>query len=531
MNPAFDPVLILHHAIPEPGTGPSAESDAGVMDQVNSVAAALRDLGVAVRVASVESLGALPAILASAPELIIVNLVENFPGRPADAMQVPTVCEAFGRQCTGNGSASQILALDKWRTKVILQAAGLPVPEGMIVPLPAGATRRPSQDPTGLHLPPSPWIVKPLFADASEGIYPSSVVKNDPRALRRAVARVHREFGHPALVETFFGTREINAALLQKGERIIALPLSEIVFRDFGANRPRIVDYAAKWHPDSFEYRNTVRVVPAPIPPSLAKRLRDAARAAWETMGCRDYARVDFRLDGDGRFAILEVNPNPDIAPDSGFEAALKAAAIPYRDFVATICSNAARRLAAAPGSPSTRRRSEKRKATRQATGRPRSTIRYSEASDRDAILRFMRGTGFFHEGEIEIAREVLDEALAKGPDGHYQSFTLLEGATPCGWICFGPTPCTIGTFDVYWIGVGAGCQGRGYGRALLEHAERLIRQRAGRQIIIETSGRPQYETTRGFYLKTGYREAARIPDFYGPGDARVIYAKPLDQP
>jgi len=533
-----EPVLILHHAIPAPGSCPNAESDAGVLDEVRLVATALKELGMPARIATVDSLTALPAILRAAPERIIVNLVENFQGRPADAMQVPTVCEAFGKECTGNESSHQTLALDKWRTKAVLQAAGLPVPAGVTCPVGKRATP---------PFPP-PWIVKPLFADASEGIHPDSVVKGRADVLNRAVARVHKDFKHPALVEQFFGTREINAALFQRGTRIVALPLSEIEFRGYGAHRPHIVDYAAKWHADSFEYKNTVRVVPAKLPDSIASRLRQAALAAWHTLGCRDYARVDFRLDDAGNFVILEINPNPDISPDSGFEAALKAAGIPYREFVKAICENATSRLGAkspvltgvSPVAVKKARESagdggyynKERKgsgAGKQKLKQP--LIRHSEAGDRASILEFMKGTSFFHDGEIEVASEVLDEALAKGPSGHYQSFTLLDGIVPRGWVCYGPTPCTIGTFDVYWIGVDSRSQGRGYGRALLEHVEERVRKLKGRQIIIETSGRPLYESTRGFYLKTGYLEVARIPEFYGPGDDRVIYSKMLAMP
>lgn len=524
MKSLREPVLILHHAIPAPGSCHNAESDAGVMDEVKIVSETFQMLKIPFRVAAVESLAGLPGVLQPAPERIIVNLVENFPGRPADAMQVPTVCEAFGKECTGNESACQTLSLDKWRTKAVLQAAGLPVPAGMIIPV--GKTA----------LPPfaAPWIVKPLFADASEGIHPASVVQGGTKALQTAVRRIHKDFNHPALVEAFFGTREINVALFQRGSRVVVLPVAEIEFRGYGTDRPRIIDYAAKWHTDSFEYRNTVRVVPARLGKALAARISAAALAAWQALGCRDYARVDFRLDEAGQFVILEVNPNPDISPDSGFEAALKAARIPYHEFVTAICGNASQRLRhKAAGSGDSPARSRAAKARTKGGGpdtgkRAAPCIRPTEAGDRAGILEFMRGTGFFHEGEIEVAREVLDEAIAKGPAGHYQSFTLLDSNTPCGWICYGPTPCTTGTYDVYWIGVSAACQGRGYGRALLEHVEALIREKQGRLVIIETSGRPLYDATRGFYLKTGYRECARVAEFYAPGDDRVIYSKPL---
>lgn len=520
MKSIGEPVLILHHAVPAPGTSlTSAESDAGVMEEVGAVAHALAKLGIPHRVAPVANLSALPAVLRDATEPLVFNLVENFPGSTVDAMQVPVICEAFGKGCTGNDSAGQVLALDKWRTKAILGAAGLPVPAGVTIP----PGRKPGNP---ANLPPPPWIVKPLYADASEGIHADSVIPKGSAALARAVARVHRDFNHPALVEQYFGTREINVSVLQRGQRIEVLPPAEIEFRGFGKERPRIVDYAAKWHTESFEYKNTVRVIPAKLGKRVLAGLQEATLAAWHAVGCRDYARVDFRLDDKGNFAILEVNPNPDISPDSGFAAALKVAGIPYREFVRAICGNArARRTIISPAAPTVARPV---KTGHTAPSKESPLIRHTQASDRTGILAFMRNTGFFHDNEHETAAEVLDEAIAKGPSGHYQSFTLVADGKPAGWICWGPTPCTAGTFDVYWIGVDALCQGRGYGRALLDHAERLIHARNGRLIVIETSGRPLYDATRGFYLKTGYAEAARIQDFYGLGDARVIYTKPL---
>jgi D-alanine-D-alanine ligase len=514
MSAVPGPILILHHTAPAAGSGPHVESDAGVMDEVAAVAQALDTLGVAYRIASVGSLAALPPLLAGSPEPIVFNLVENFPGCPADAPQVPILCEAAGKACTGNDSVCQTLALDKWRTKAILSAAGLPVP--------AGLTVHPGGTLVASRLPPPPWIVKPLLTDASEGIHARSVVTT-PRALRMAIRDVHRHFHHPALIEQYFGSREFNIGIFAQGSRLVTLPEAEIEFRNFSPDRPRILDYASKWRPDSFEYQNTVRVIPAKIPPRLATRLRTAALAAWQVSGCQDYARIDFRMDAEGRIAILEVNPNPDISPEGGFAAGLKAAGIPYRQFVKTLIRNASGRLRR-PLPPPPR---EARKGTRK-PAKAAVTLRQTRPEDRDEILAFMRGTGFFHEGELEVAREVLDEAIAKGPSGHYQSFTLLSGGLPKGWVCHGPTPCTAGTYDIYWIGVSADSQGFGYGRLLLEEAERQIRERGGRLAILETSGRPHYEATRGFYLKLGYREMARVPHFYAPGDDRVIYGKSL---
>jgi ribosomal protein S18 acetylase RimI-like enzyme len=155
-------------------------------------------------------------------------------------------------------------------------------------------------------------------------------------------------------------------------------------------------------------------------------------------------------------------------------------------------------------------------------------SIRCSSKEDRDAILAFLAETGFFRDDELLVAAEVLDEALAKGPAGHYQSCTAELAGRPVGWVCFGPTPCTLGTFDIYWIVVDRACQHRGIGAALMRHAEKLIVERGGRLAVVETSSREIYDPTRGFYRKMGYPEAARLKDFYAPGDDKVVYIKRL---
>lgn len=268
-------VLIVHHALP-PSPG-STESDAGVMAEVQAVAGALGRMAIPSRAAPVATLNDLIPVLQTSPEKLVFNLVENLLPVPADAMLVPSVCRAYGKAVTGNDTPCQTLCQDKWRTKAVLAAAGLPVPAGTLL--------RPGERPRRASLPRGPLIVKPLFADASEGIDARSVVPGFGPALSRAVTRVHRQFRQPALVEQFFGTREINVSLLEIGGDLRVLPPAEIEFRGFGGRRPRIVDYKAKWAPDSFEYRNTVRVNPAPVPARLARRLADLAREAWAVTG------------------------------------------------------------------------------------------------------------------------------------------------------------------------------------------------------------------------------------------------------
>lgn len=96
------------------------------------------------------------------------------------------------------------------------------------------------------------------------------------------------------------------------------------------------------------------------------------------------------------------------------------------------------------------------------------------------------------------------------------------------GYACWGATPCTLGTFDLYWIAADPACHGKGAGHALLLRAEEDMRRRGGRLCIIETSSLPQYEPARRFYLRHGYKVAAEIQDFYAPGDHRLIFTRAL---
>ena len=526
MKPDRPRVLILHHSPPQdPATGkpqPWRESDAGVLDEVKAVAAALDALGLAHRTAAVARLSDVPPVLAAAPEEVVFNLVESLAGAPADANFIPALCRAFAKVSTGGDTPCLVLAQDKWQTKAALFAAGLLCPSGKLVPVGKG--------------PPPLWrsldgflIVKPLAADASEGIDAGSVVKRGA-ALRKALRRVHEEMGQAAIVEDFIEGREFNLSLIERRGAVEVLPIAETDFSAFPPDQPRIVGYAAKWLPESFEYKNTPRIIPARLRPQQEKVLWDLAMEAWRALGCRDYARVDVRVDRDGGPFILEVNPNPDLSPGDGFPAALAAAGIRFEEFVEIVIENACRRKEEGQACAS-RREIEAPPAPRQRkdrTGPPAVTIRYSEPRDREAILGLLAETGFFRPDELAVAQEVLDDALAKGPGGHYQSFVAQEGGQVVGWVSFGPTPCTVGTFDIYWIGVSPRRQGRGIGAALMEYAEARIAERGGRLAVVETSGRAVYDPTRRFYYRLGYREAGRIRDFYAPGDDKVVYTKCL---
>jgi len=496
---------------PEPGH----ESEVGVLAEVAAVSQALGKLNIQCRTAGIRTLRDLPELLMKAPETLVFNLVEGFQVRPEEASLVPAVCQAFAKGCTGGNTPALTMALNKWQAKGILTQAGLPCPAGTVV--------LPGQPVLRAAVPAGRVIVKPTASDASEGIDEHCVLDGaDLPRIEEAVQRLHRQFGQPVLIEPFVGHRELNVSILQRGEDLQVLPLAEIDFSAFQVEKPRIVGYRAKWIAESFEYNNTPRIIPAPLPDEQAEKVREYARRAWQALGCHDCVRVDFRLTEEGEPIILEVNPNPDVSPGAGFAAALEAAQIPYEDFVAAVLSNALDRLHGLKVTPTV------------SAAKPRSltdgsvTFRFTTGADRDPILELLKETNFFRPDEIEVAAQVLDEAIATGPTGHYQSFTAeLDGKT-AGWVCYGPTPCCLGTFDVYWLGVSPRCQGLGLGRALMEFAESGIRGGGGRLVIVETAGRAIYDSTRAFYQRIGYFEAARLAEFYASGDDKIVYMKKL---
>jgi ribosomal protein S18 acetylase RimI-like enzyme len=149
---------------------------------------------------------------------------------------------------------------------------------------------------------------------------------------------------------------------------------------------------------------------------------------------------------------------------------------------------------------------------------------------DEAAVRRIVASTGFFHAGEIEIAAELVRERILRGLASGYR-FLFAESVAAgnvVAYSCFGEIPCSVGSYDLYWIAVDAVAQRHGFGRRLLAATEDVVRGLGGRRLYIETSGRGLYRPTRAFYERCGYRLEAELADFYSPGDAKLIYVKAL---
>ena len=154
-----------------------------------------------------------------------------------------------------------------------------------------------------------------------------------------------------------------------------------------------------------------------------------------------------------------------------------------------------------------------------------RDQVRETDPAD---VRRIVESTGFFHAAEIEIAEELVQERLAKGlASGYYFVFAEADNRL-LGYACFGPIPCTINRYDVYWIAIRNDLRGLGLGKELMARVEKQIKALAGERVYVETSGRDLYKPTHIFYKNCDYGQEAVIKDFYSPGDDKILFLKIL---
>jgi ribosomal protein S18 acetylase RimI-like enzyme len=150
--------------------------------------------------------------------------------------------------------------------------------------------------------------------------------------------------------------------------------------------------------------------------------------------------------------------------------------------------------------------------------------IRAAAAGDRDALAAAIASDATFKPDEVAVALELVDAGLDGSTD--YQLLVAEVDGAVRGYVCFGPTPMTARTYDLYWIVVHADARGRGVAGALIRAMEALLVSRGGANIRVETSETEGYGAARALYARAGYPEAARMADFYSPGDALIVYYK-----
>lgn len=259
---------------------------------------------------------------------VILNFVEAVEGISDYESYVAGIYDLMEYSYTGSGPLSLSNSLNKSRAKNIFQSFGIRTPDFITV---GNETADDILKDFQLDF---PVILKLNSEDASIGISENSVVYNKD-SLKKHLNYLFDTYSQDIIIEEYISGRELNVSIL--GSNV--LPFSEISFDNIDKDLPEIVTYEAKWSPESSYYKGTSPICPAEISESLAKRISGMAVNASNSLGCRDYVRVDFRISNSNVPYVIEVNPNPDISLDSGFVRSAASAGISYGSLLKEIVS------------------------------------------------------------------------------------------------------------------------------------------------------------------------------------------------
>jgi D-alanine-D-alanine ligase len=280
-------------------------------------------------VIDLEANAELPSVLASTPVDIVFNIAEGFKGRNRES-QVPAMLELLDIPYTGSDPATLSLALDKALAKKIVRQAGIHTPTFQLM---LTGKERLNKEFTNF-----PLMVKPVAEGSSKGVVSKSVCHSEAE-LREVVKEIVGKYQQPALIEEYIGGREFTVGLLGE-RRPRVLPPMEIVFLDKEEKTP-VYSFQHK-----LDWTDRIRYdAPAKIEPALLEKLRAAARGSFMALGCRDVARIDFRMDDKGRIYFIECNPLPGLTPGwSDLVLIAQGAGMDYRTLIGEIMAPAIRR-------------------------------------------------------------------------------------------------------------------------------------------------------------------------------------------
>lgn len=327
----FPRVLVIYNQPILPAHHPDAASEHDIVATSEMIEGTLREAGfVTQRTCFAHDPSPLvDAVRAFEPD-VVFNLFEGLADRTETEVAVAALLEWLQVPFTGSPSLALALGRDKCRTKYLLQGAGLPTPDFMVVeklPVPTWRYQWPA-------------IVKPACQDSSVGIDQASVVTT-PQQLTERTAYILERYGGPVLVEEFIFGRELHANMIEEpgdlcGQTVLTVvPFAEIRFEyEAGRRYWPIYSYAAKWDTEHDEYYGTPLDTPVYLPPVLTERILKLVRQAFRLVGLRDYGRIDLRVTEDGQPYILEVNPNPYLN-SIGLTGGLEAIGRSHKEFLA----------------------------------------------------------------------------------------------------------------------------------------------------------------------------------------------------
>ena len=309
----------------EPLEGALAD-ELDVLEQVVHIEAHLKELGIFVyrKRITTRFMEEIAALSKEKPDFVY-NLVESINNKGELNYFVPALLNMYSIPYSGNPLEAMFITSNKTMASKAMREAGINNPVSYL----------PSQ--FKLLKPGRQYIVKPIWEDGSLGITGDSVFEVKPGFEERLKGLDDTHW----FIEDFIDGREFNISVLAGKDGPEVLPPAEIVFVNYDKNKPRIVDFKAKWEMDSFEYINTVREFPGKsLSKQLEHNLKETAIACWHLFGLKGYARVDSRTDSNDNVYVIEINANPCISPDGGFVAATREAGYPFIEVIQRIIND-----------------------------------------------------------------------------------------------------------------------------------------------------------------------------------------------
>ena len=321
------PVLLLHNV--DPAWDP--DETAVALDAVEKLKIELRNEGHPVIGVPVADDSLVQILEPYHPDdYIVFNWCEELPGRRRSDSLVAEILEELNFAYTGAGPRVLEFSWNKAATKEVLNSCGIPTPPGRVMDTKA-------LDSWNLF----PAIVKPAWEHGSLGISTDAVVM-DRHELERRVGFVWETLNQPALVEAFIDGREFHVTLWGNGD-IHILPPAEMDFSAFASVKDRLCTFDSKFTPGSAHYEKIEIRIPASLNQMQLFCLNQTALKAYQTIGCRDYARIDMRMENDVYY-VLDVNPNADFSPDTSLVYTAEAAGLSYGVIASCLVNLAAQR-------------------------------------------------------------------------------------------------------------------------------------------------------------------------------------------
>lgn len=322
-------IVILHTDV----APDASEDELDCLRQADTISEALQKLGYeSLLMPFVLDLNANMKNIRSHQPYAVFNLVETLATTGSLIHFAPALLDFMHIPYTGCRTDAMYLTSNKPLAKQLMHTAGIATPpwvtsDGLSIGQAAGSL----------------YLIKASWEDASVGLDKDSIVAfTDPAAMVSSLHKREVKLGGACFAESYIDGREFNIAMLSTDKGVVLLPPAEMLFLDYAPDKLKLLDYNAKWVEDTFEYDHTRRTLDIPEKDhDLIATLQAIALRCWCLFGLRGYARVDFRVDLQGKPFVLEINANPCLSLEAGFAAALDRASIPYHDAIGHLVNDA----------------------------------------------------------------------------------------------------------------------------------------------------------------------------------------------